>query len=68
MKKSSEDDKVISEMTRMFEHLDQEEEKGSNCPSCGSLATAQDRYCNTCGQELRKPEKPKVIVRRITVT
>ncbi len=68
MEKSSEDNKIISEMTRMFERLDQEEAKGSNCPLCGSLATIEDRYCSTCGQELRKPERPKVIVRRITVT
>jgi uncharacterized OB-fold protein len=66
MKTLSEDEKVISEMTRMLERLDQED-KGIRCSSCGSSAAPEDLYCGTCGQQLRKPERPKVIVRRITV-
>jgi uncharacterized OB-fold protein len=68
MKMSSEDEEVISEMTQMLERLDEEETQSGKCPSCGSPTSSQDMYCGTCGQQLRKPEKPKVIVRRITLT
>lgn len=67
MKTLSEDEKIISEMTRMLERLDQEDDKGSKCSSCGSPVASRDFYCGTCGEQLHKPDRPKVIVRRITV-
>jgi len=68
MKMSSEDEKILSEMTSMFEDLDKEDAKSTKCPTCNSNVNPQDQYCGTCGLQLRKPERPKVIVRRITVT
>jgi predicted amidophosphoribosyltransferase len=67
VKRSSEDDKIISEMTRMLERLDKEDRSDLKCYSCASLIDRGDFYCSTCGEQLRKLERPKVIVRRITV-
>ncbi len=67
MKISSEDEKTISEMTRMLEHLDEEDKTDSSCSSCGFPAAPDDLYCSACGHEIRKKERPKVIVRRITI-
>jgi len=68
MKKSSEDEKIVSEMVRMLERLDEEETKISKCSSCGSSVAREDIFCSNCGQQLRQRERPKVIVRRLTLT
>jgi rubrerythrin len=69
MKMSAEDENVISEMIQMFERLDEEEEKAApKCSSCGLPVEAGSSYCPTCGHQLQKRERPKVIVRRITLT
>jgi len=68
MRKSSEDEKIVSEMTRMLEGLDEEDRKVSKCTSCGSSVAPEDAFCTACGQQLRQRERPKVIVKRLTLT
>jgi len=70
MKMHAEDENIISEMIQMFEQLDKEEDENAapKCSSCGLPVESESSYCATCGHQLRKPERPKVIVRRITMT
>jgi rubrerythrin len=70
MKMSAENENIVSEMIQMFERLDEEEDEkaAAKCSSCGLPVESESSYCPACGHQLRKPERPKVIVRRITMT